>query len=216
MAPKKPKYIQVWAGPGRFSFPYLSAPCTTGQYPDDKYKTDLIITKATFKDKNSELQQTVLEVGRDAFGSSFKLTSKSPLSPFKDTDKDEKITNEAMKGCIVIRAKNKKPPYIIGPAKVNGAFPELSEKQVSDIKGGDWGKLLVSVFSYEQQGGGVSFGLDTVQFWKQGEAFGQGRSRMLESAEELETDLEDADEDVKSSKGSKQVEEEEDDEDVFS
>lgn len=191
--------VQLWIGPGRFSFPYFSEVDSGREFSDDAYKCDFLMTKADFKAKGKAIQDAVLKVGREAFGDKFKLKNGTHRTPFKDTDEDDKIENEAMKGCILIRAKSgprkkaKKPaiqPFFIGPRKdASGKFPALSKEEIAAIKGGDYGMINVTVYSYDQKEGGVTLALNGVQFWKPGEAFGQGRSKLVESAEELEEDV---------------------------
>jgi hypothetical protein len=189
---KKPR-ITLWTPPLQFSYPYFVNPDQGRQYSDNKYKSDGLITKAIFKEKGKALQDAVLSVGKEYFGETFKLKNSKFKTPFKDTDTDDKIENEAMKNCIMIRAKSDKAPLFIGPRKgSDGKFVHLTPQQIANLKGGDWGLLNITVFPYDQQGGGVTFGLNAVQFWKEGEGFGQGRSKLLETAEELEAEVETA------------------------
>lgn len=223
MAKDKAERVTLWIGPGRLSFPYLSAVDTGREFSDGAYKTDLLISKATFKEKGQPWQDAVLKVGRDTFGKNFKLVGGKQRIPFKDMDKDESVENEAMKDSILVRAKSAprkmpdgsvKParkPLIIGPRKVGNTFPELSAEEIAAIKGGDWGMIQVTVGAYKQKtkeyDGGVTFYLNAVQFWKPGDAFGQGRSKLLETAEELEAEgLEEAeDNDVDSPDSSEEA-----------
>lgn len=201
---KKPREV-LWTPAGRFSYPYLFSVDSGRQYSDDAYKTDLLIPKAIFKEKGRALQDAVLKVGREYFGPKFDLKSGKWRVPFKDTDTDDNVENEAMKDCILIRAKSgprkmrdgkvkaAQRPLIIGPRKgEDGKFPALSEAEIADIKGGDWGVLNITVYPYDQSGGGVTFGLNAVQFWKVGDGFGQGRSKLVETAAELEAEIEEA------------------------
>lgn len=209
---KKPREV-LWTPVGRFSYPYLFSVDSGRKYSDDAYKTDLLIPKSIFKEKGRALQDAVLKVGREHFGPKFDLKSGKWRTPFKDTDTDDRIENDSMKNCILIRASSKprklrdgkvKPaqqPLLIGPRKgADGKFPPLSEAQVADIKGGDWGTLNVTIYPYDQSGGGVTLALNAVQFWKADDGFGQGRSKLVETAEELEAEIEAAEnEDVASS-----------------
>lgn len=215
----KDKYVSVWVGPGRFSFPSLVTPDTGREFSDNKFKTDLVIQKAVFKEKNRAIIDAVLKVGKEQFGEKFKLAANSKFrNPFKDSDTDEKITIDSMKDSIIVRAKSKnRPVFISGRKGADGRFAELNEEQIKNIKGGDWGKILVSVFAYTQAPGGVSFGLQAVQFGGVGEAFGQGKTRILESAEEMETELDDVDDDdvIPGVAAEDDDEEEDDDGDLF-
>lgn len=189
MAKSEKPRVTVWTAPGRVSFPFFTAPDTGREYSDNKYKGDLIIPKAVFKEQGKALQDAVMSVGREYFGDKFTLKGKW-RHPFKDMDNDDNVVLEAMKGCMMVRAKSSKAPVFIGPRKVDGNFPELTSQQIADIKGGDWCVFNVTAFPYDQQGGGISLGLNVVQFWKPDAAFGQGRSKILESAEELTIELE--------------------------
>ena len=195
MTKAKAERVELWTPPGQFSFPYLVERDTGRQYSDNSFKTDLLISKVTFKEKGKEIQDKVLQVGKAKWGNNFKLKGGVYRIPFKDTDLDDKIEDDRQKGAILIRAKNKKrPPVVIGPRKdSSGKFPQLSKDEIANIKGGDWGSLLISVFTYDQQGGGVTFGLQAVQFWKEGEGFGQGKSKLLETAEELAAEVDSPD-----------------------
>lgn len=189
----------VWTPVGRFSYPFFVTPDSGRQYSDDKYKSDLLIPKPVFKEHGKELQDAVLQVGRDHFGTKFDLKSGKWRIPFKDTDKDDTVV-EAFKNSILIRAKSKRRPQFVGPRKINDKFPDLTEAEIAAIAGGHWGTLYVSIFAYDQKGGGVTLGLNAVQYWKADEAFGQGRSRMLETISELEAEIDEATaEDVDSS-----------------
>jgi len=180
---------QLWTPAGRISFPFIAMPDTGREYSDNKYKTDLLIRKEAFKEHGKALTDAVIEVGKAYFGDKFTLKGKWK-TPFKDTDTDDKVVNEAMKNCILVRAKASKQPLIIGPRKnSDGKFPELSPEEVQALKGGDWCVLNVTVFPYDQSGGGIALGLNVVQFWKTDTGFGQGRSKVLDSAEELDSPL---------------------------
>lgn len=186
-AAKTKKSVTLWTPPGRVSFPFFTGPDVGRQYSDDKYKGDLLVPKAIFKEKGKELQDAVLQVGRDKFGTKFKLLGSPYKTPFKDTDSTDSVAEPALRNAIMIRAKAKRQPMFIGPRKdSNGVFPALTSDEIAAIKGGDWVLFNVGVFTYEQQGGGVSLGLNAVQYWKAGEGFGQGRSQLINTAEELE------------------------------
>jgi hypothetical protein len=197
---KKPK-VMVWTPPGMVSFPFFAAPDVGRQYSDNKYKADLLIPKAMFKEKGKPLQEAVLSVGKSYFGEKFKIKDGVWQTPFKDTDKNEKITHEKMKNCILIRAKagfNKDKqqaykPVFMGPRKnAQGQFPELTQEEIMAIKGGDWCLFYVAVYPYDPTkdapAGGVTLGLNAVQFWKADEGFGQGKSVVFGTASELEVD----------------------------
>jgi len=202
MPPQKKPRITLWTPPGMFSWPYFTEVDSGRQYSDDAYKVDLLIPKPDFLAEGKELQDAVLSVGKDYFGAEFKLKNGKYKTPFKDTDQDVKIQNERQKNAILIRAKSgpnkakNKPavqPEFIGPRRGSqGRFAKLTDEQIAALKGGDWGRLNVTVYPYDQQGGGVTLALNGVQFWKEGEPFGQGRSQLYTTASELEVELEEA------------------------
>src|SRR6187399_2948652 len=140
---KKKEPVTMWIGPGRFSFPFFAEVDSGREFSDDAYKTDLFIPKEKFKEKGKLWQDKVLAVGKEAFGDKFKLKDSKYRIPFKDTDTDDKVENEAMKGCIMVRAKSKprkgaggkvKPamqPLFIGPRKdENGRPIKLTDQEI--------------------------------------------------------------------------------------
>lgn len=192
-APKQ-KAKLLWTPRGMLSFPYFVEPNRDPTYGQDKFMTDLLIPKAIFKETGKELLLAVLECGNKAFGTTHKtLKDAKWKSPFKDTDSIEKVADERMRGHYIVRAKSKQQPAFIGPMlTAEKQIIHLTAAEISALKGGDWGKLYVSIFSYPQQGGGVSFGLNGFQFWKTGEGFGQAGRIPLSTVEELEVELDDA------------------------
>jgi len=180
--------VKVVTGWGRFSYPFLAEPDTGRQYSDDKYKTDFLMPKATFKAENKELIAAVLKVGRTHFGDD-SLSINDFENPFKDTDKlDNYSSSEKTKGHIKICAKSDFAPTVVGPDK-----KELKQEQIEKIKGGDHGRLVVVVYPYDTDQGGVTVGLNLVQFKQEGEAFGQGNAENLALIDEVEIDSDDLD-----------------------
>ena len=218
---QKDKVISLWTPSGRFLNPFFSKPDVgRNRYSDNKYKTDFLIEKPTFKLKGGELEAAVREVGKAYFGSSYKINDPKYRSPFKDMDKQEKVFTELLRGNLLIRAKAsgggtsgkepKQPVFIAARKDASGTIPELKESEVAKIKGGDWGKLNILVVPYEGSDGdkdggnkvlpGVTFILNGVQYWKPGEGFGGGKMAMISTAEEYEEEYDspdsDEDEDV--------------------
>lgn len=171
---------------GRISFPYLYEPDSgRSEYSDDKYKTDFLIDKGIWKVEGKPLVDAVLKVAAAFFGKpGIKLTEFK--NPFKDTDKIDKISDENQKGCILIKCKTTNPPLIINAQK-----REMTRDEIKNLKGGDYGRLVVTAFPYKQQGGGVSLALNAFQFWKEGEAFGGGKQQFMDMVSEMEVGLED-------------------------
>lgn len=207
--------VTLWTPPGMASWPYIAKPDVGNtRYSDNKCKTDHFIKKETFKLKGKALEDAVKTVGKAFFGEDYKITNPKWRSPFKDTDKDETIQYDNQKGCIMIRAKTsgggttgkpaKLPDVIAARKDSSGSFPKLSKDEIAEIKGGDTVALNITVYPYaaskekdtkDEKGrtvpgkvipGGISFGLNMVQFIKAGEGFGQGNARAMETAEEYE------------------------------
>ena len=177
--------VRVRTPVGRFSFPYLSKPDTGRTYSDNKFKVDLLIPKAVFAgEEGKALRAAVLKVGREYFGKpAFKLTDFK--NPFKDMDEAEDVPDQ-LRGHIMIKAKSSFKPTV-----VSADTTEMGEEEIASIKGGDYGRLVVTVYPYSQQGGGVTMGLNLVQFKQAGEAFGQGKKQILDMIDEMEVTLED-------------------------
>ena len=205
---EKKERISIWTPPGRFSYPFFAEPDNRGhEYSDGCYKCDFFIPKPIFKEKAAELQKLVLFVGQEEHGKAFTLKSDEYYVPFKDMDLEEEVKNEAFLNCIMIRPKAKpskkdggKParqPLFVGPRKnESGKFDKLTQEEIAAIKGGDWGRCYVDIYAYTTKPtktnplkGGVTFGLRMVQFWKEGDAFGQGVATLLNTVEELESEL---------------------------
>lgn len=213
---KKGDKVQVTTPIGTFSYPNLLEPDSGRQYSDDKYKTDLLFKEKDFKTDPAAkaLREAILKVGRRG--------TKDPnatLSDFKHplrrtSEMGEKYSeNERTKNCIVIRAKTEYDPIVIDAQK-----NEMDAEAVKKIKGGDEGRLIVSVFWYDQQGGGVALGLTIVQWLKSGEALGGGRQALIDELDEIEIeDIEDVEtdddeEEAPKPKRKKKVVEEDDEE----
>lgn len=169
---------------GRLSFPMLTKKDEGRKYSDGKFKTDLLIPKDVWKKEGKPLMEAVLKVAAAHFGKAVKL--KDFKHPFKDCDENPKAL-AYMKGHIMIRAKSSSAPLIVGPDR-----KPITGEALAALKGGDYARLSVSVYAYEQQGGGVTLGLEAVQFRNAGEAFGQGKEASLSVLDEMEVPLDEA------------------------
>ena len=178
-ASAKKESTKVLTPMGRFSFPYLAKPDEGRKYSSGKYSVDLLIKKEDFKTEGKSLRDMVLKVGRQFFQDD-SLELSDFKNPFKDMDKVDDVA-DYQKGCILIKAKSDYQPVIFGPDKA-----QLSSDEIAAIKGGDYGRLIVTVFGYEQQGGGVTLALSAVQFARAGEALGTGVKQYLSMIDEIE------------------------------
>lgn len=190
---KKKERVRLATPVGRFSFPHLAEPNTTGEYPTGKYQVDLIVSKEDMKSaEGKSLISHVKMAASEALGKTFTSVWDIPQTPFADLD-DKEDPQEFEKGCIRIRAKGSADR---APIVIDGQKQKLDEEEVAAIKGGDYGRLVVSPYAYTKGSGGVSFNLDVAQFWKEGDAFGQGIQASIEVLDEMEVPLEDLEEET--------------------
>lgn len=186
------KRILVRTPVGQISFPNLVKPDVGREYSDNKYKMDLLFDKATWKEEGKDLRVAVIKTAQEFFGNP-KITKLSDFKhPFKDgDDKDpEKASSKAYAGKMYVTLKTEYKPSIM---KADGKT-EMTEKEVEAIKGGDWARAVVSIYGYSQSGGGITLGLQLVQFWKEGESFGGGsKAASVALLSELQVDLDDVD-----------------------
>lgn len=205
-AAKKREVIEVVTPIGRLSFPHLAEPDTKGEFSKGEFKCDIMFPKkaTTIKELPSKyrewpgwkdspevktLRDAVLKVGRAHFKDP-NLSLKDFPNPFKDGDTKNL---ESFHGNIVMTPKSKFKPRVVSITK-----EDLSDEQIAAIKGGDYVRLVVRVYGYDTNGGGVSTGLQLVQFMAKGESLGGGREVAVEMLGDVEVDdleAEDAEED---------------------
>lgn len=184
---------------GRFSFPYLAEPDSEAKNrkfkPDNKYKVDLLVDKKVWKNspEAAKLKAGMLKLAKETWGDDMQSLEDFE-HPLKDTDR-VKDSSEKTRGCILIRAKTGFEPRIVGPTyNEEGKLEDLSEKQIRAIKGGDLGRIVVGLGTYELSGDpGINFYLQVVQFKQQGESLGTGYSKALELLGEMEVEMADLD-----------------------
>lgn len=182
--PEKNQKVRCVTPPGRFSYPFFAEPKTGGQYPSGKYEVDLLVTPNDFNTTVGKvLQDAVVMAAQDLFGDSTISSWEEFQSPFKEVEGPDGETY------IRIRAKSAYKPTVYNAQK-----EELDDEEIGEIKGGDYGRLVVTLYAWDKKEGGVSLNLDSAQFWKAGEAFGQGRAAAAELLDEMEVPLEDMEE----------------------
>lgn len=186
--------------PGRASYPFLAKPDEGREYSDGAWKFDHLVLKETWKKPHPNpkdvealrgktweqvIQEAILDVYRDLKGDAKLTWADVKKHPLKDLASDPK-TEEKMKPYMMMRVKNKNnQPLIVDINK-----KEMSQEEIAKIKGGDWVEPVVSVYSYSQSGGGVTFGLDIVRFIQKGEPFGLGASKHLGLLDDIEVTAE--------------------------
>lgn len=194
MATAKPKTPTV--GPlatpeGRLSFPHLTAPETTGQFPSGKFVATLLIPKTA---DLTAMKAAILTAAQQMWPN-LNITSLGQVrTPFRDGD--ERKQQPGMENHYYIKCKSTFKPAIygldrkeyIGPIKAGDfvrlsvvAFPfknNLDREVAMALK--QAGKLIVE--GVDEQGRqsywrpAVTFMLDSVQFRREGPAFGGGGS----------------------------------------
>jgi len=175
----------VTTPPVRVSFPTIFTPraVVAGQTP--KYGIVMMFEKGD-KDHMASLKQLNNEAEL-AKSTKWPDQEKAPripmaghdLSPIKDGDKAlnkqgvpiaEK--NPEYAGHWIIRANSLQQPIVVDRNKA-----ELLDK--SKVYGGCYCKVNINPFAYDTSGNrGVTFGLNGVQLWADGESFGTGRPKV--------------------------------------
>lgn len=183
MAKQKIDRVRVVTPIGRLLFPYLAEPDQGRQYSDGKYKVDILFPKETWKEEGAELREQVLAVARAYYGKPVKFADFK--HPFKDGDTKQQ---DYFKGHVYMTAKSQFEPTVVGANKA-----KFDKERIMKIKGGDYARLVVAIYPYDQSGGGVTCGLDIVQFSHEGEAVSGGRAASMAMLDELEVDLSDLD-----------------------
>lgn len=170
---------------GRISFPFLAKPDTGREYSDGAWKFDYLIPVETWAKEGKRVSDAILEVARDLSGNPKLKFEEIKKHPIKELGKDPK-TDPKMKDYVMMRCKNKNnQPLIVDVNK-----KEMTQEQIGKIKGGDWCEAVVTIYSYTQSGGGVTFGLDLVRYIKPGEPFGSGAAKHLGLLDDIEVTAE--------------------------
>lgn len=165
---KKKEDILVKLTNVRGNFLHIQTANERGEYADGKYSGHFLFPKATADEHGlRDLKIAVIKTGRE-FYQDATLKLKDIKHPIKDGDERYDKNPETYKNYKGMYYINPKSQYPI-PIKGRDGVEELSEK---DIKAGDYLNIVVNVYPYAQQGGGVTAGLRIVQFVKEGEAFG--------------------------------------------
>ena len=174
--------MAVTTPPVRVSFPTVFTPRAIEQGQTPKYSIVLMFDK---KDPAHMSALTALYAEAEAaFKAKWPDPAKAPRiplkghdkSPFKDGDTacntqgvplSEK--NEEYAGHFIVRAASTSKPAVV----------DRSMQEIIDtgaVYGGCWCKVNLNPYAYDTAGNkGITFGLNGVQFWQEGDAFGGGR-----------------------------------------
>lgn len=153
----------------RLSFPHLFVPVATDKNkPDDKKYTMSMLFAAGVD--VSALKKAAAAAAKETWGDSI---PKNLKSPFLDAGKYE--YEGYAEGMVLVRPTSKQKPNVVGPRKdpTTDTFPRLSEE---NIYPGCYCRATVRAFTYNRPDSkGVSFGIQNVQFIRDGEPLGGRR-----------------------------------------
>lgn len=200
----KKKVVTAVTDIGFVSYPYFVEPDEGRENSDNKYKCDLFVLKSKMKEETGKLLvRKTIEVAEKFFKETgLRLSDfKSPLLDIDklSPEKRKELPEPVREGYIRIRAK--RLGKMGQPILIDSQKEDLSEKEILAIKGGDLGRMQVGIFGYNQQGGGIAYGLNLFQFVKHGKAFGQGKTAALAMLDDIEVDVEDLDDEEETDDG---------------
>lgn len=173
--------IKLVTGLGKFAYPHLVVPNSSGEFPSDKFEIKHLMPKASWKEAGANLREAIMAVARDKYGPDIAKTLKDFPNPLSDGDTKDQ---DYYKGMVIITPKSSSKPRVLGPKK-----NILTDDEVKAIKGGDYGRLVVSIYGYTKGKGGIGIGLEAVQFSHVGEAIGGGNAAAINLLDDLEVEL---------------------------
>lgn len=168
----------------RFGYSSLLAPKAFRGDPKQtpKFHLDIMIPKEIWKTEDfcKEFRQEVLRVYEAGSGK-----KGVKLNQIKHPAQDGDTKNvDAYQNHILIRPKATSKPSVVD----NFRNP-MKDEQIALIKPGDYGVVVLSVYYYDNMGGGVAAGLEVVQFARPGEPIGgANRTGLISSLEDLDDD----------------------------
>lgn len=118
--------------------------------------------------------QSALE---EFFGDKKKIPPANLLQlPLRDGDAEaDSKEDETLRGCWFFNCKSKNKPDVVGPKKDEGTgkFVRLDE---DEIKSGDYGRITVGFYGFNQKSKGVAVSMGNIQKLKTGDALGSKKS----------------------------------------
>lgn len=173
---------------GRFSYPNLAKPNPKDE--KNQYSTDLLIPKAAMMSKEGKaFVKAINDACQEAIGCDYD-ECKHPVI----VDMDEvRGADENVLGHYRIRAKDKNRPKVY-----DAATEPMDVEDIEQIKGGDYGRICVSTWKYDNEfGQGFGLNLKWAQFQQEGEAFGGGgNTESLKLLGSMEVTMADVEEDA--------------------
>ena len=201
--------------PVRFSFINFFEPKVDDENKIDKktgkpaefYSCQVIISKAD-KETKAAIDKAVAAAAAEKLGDK-KIPSMWKL-PLRDGDEEADDKGEHLKGCWFFNCKAKGKPAVVGTRKYTeediDAWDAENEHETAefkarnrpklgklvkltpeDIKSGDYGRISVDFYHFENETKGIAAGLGNVQKLKDGDPLGGSRT----SADDDFSDLED-------------------------
>lgn len=161
----------------RGSYVHIAKPRMNDLSGNEEYSIQLLIPK-TMKDFIAEINAMIDALAKEEWGTKVPPMIRRPL---RDADEEQK-EGEHYKGCLFMNLRTQDAPGIVGADGVPLANP-------GQCRSGDYFRVSMGGFSYvKPPPGGVSFGLNNLQFLGAGESI-SGRMR----AEEEFGPIQDAD-----------------------
>lgn len=221
MADQKDTHLTLGsaASPVRFSFANFFVPKIDDENKIDKktgkpaefYSCQVILPKADKAAK--EAIDSAVKVAAAAKLGDKKIPSTWKL-PLRDGDEEADEKGEHLKGCWFFNCKAKGRPAVVGTRKYTeddvatwdaenehetsefkarnrpkvGKLVKLTEE---DIKSGDYGRVSVDFYYFENDSKGIAVGLGNVQKLKDGESLGGTRTSADDDFGDLEDGFED-------------------------
>jgi len=176
---------KVVTGKVRLSYVHVFEPFSNQDGQEPKYSCVLLIPKsdkATIK-KLHDAQQAALEQGKTKqFGGKIPANWKNTLH---DGDEDADLEkNPEYEGCLFMSVSSKTKPGVVD----RNLNPILDS---TEVYSGCYARVSINAFPFNTQGNrGVSFGLNHIQKWEDGDFLG-GRSRAEDDFDALEDDASD-------------------------
>jgi len=163
----------------RVSFPQVFTPKQFGDQKP-KYSLTMLFDKKT---DIKTIKQAAFNAALEQFGSKERFP-KNMKWPWRDGDQKEDVAGYAGHIFISASAKESSQPGLVDKDRQ----PILNER---DFYAGCYARAELIAFYYDQQGNkGVSFSLQNIQKWKDGEAF-SGRKNAEDVFDDLEDDSDD-------------------------
>jgi len=181
---------KVVTGKVRLSYVHLFEPFSNIEGQEPKYSVVLLVPKTDKKTVNAikKAQQAALEQGKDRlFGGKI---PKAWKNTFRDGDEEGDLEkNPEFEGHYFMTVSSKTKPGV-----VDQALNDILDS--SEVYSGCYARVSINAFPFSVSGNkGVSFGLNHVQKWADGDFLG-GRSKAEDDFDRL--DDEDDDEDDES------------------